>query len=96
MCVCVCVCVFVVCVSIIIPCVYYNTNIMNVCIIRRHGSDVYLGMCPVQNGVSYLNVLARFSETSQTAVAKNNLRPWIGFFGCIEDGSAPKGELEYT
>ena len=30
MCVCVCVCV---CVSIIIPCVYYNTNIINVCII---------------------------------------------------------------
>ena len=30
LCVCVCVCV---CVSIIIPCVYYNTNIMNVCII---------------------------------------------------------------
>ena len=28
MCVCVCVCV-----SIIIPCVYYNTNIMNVCFI---------------------------------------------------------------
>ena len=29
-CVCVCVCV---CVSIIIPCVYYNTNIINVCTI---------------------------------------------------------------
>ena len=30
----VCVCVFVcVCVSIIIPCVYYNTNIINVCVI---------------------------------------------------------------
>ena len=28
MCVCVCVCV-----SIIIPCVYYNTNIINVCLI---------------------------------------------------------------
>ena len=23
--------------------------------IRRHACDVYLGMCPVQNGVSYLN-----------------------------------------
>ena len=32
MCVCLCVCVCV-CVSIIIPCVYYNTNIMNVCFI---------------------------------------------------------------
>ena len=32
MCVCVFVCVCV-CVSIIIPCVYYNTNIMNVCFI---------------------------------------------------------------
>ena len=32
MCACVCLCVCV-CVSIIIPCVYYNTNIINVCII---------------------------------------------------------------
>ena len=40
--------------------------------IRRHVCDVYLGMCPVQNGVSYLNVLAHFNETIQMAVAKNN------------------------
>ena len=65
-------------------------------IIRRHVSDVYLKMCPVQNGVSYLNVLACFGETSQMVVTKNNLRPWLSFFGCIEVGSAPKGNLEFT
>ena len=32
MCACVCLCMCV-CVSIIIPCVYYNTNIINVCVI---------------------------------------------------------------
>ena len=35
---------------------------------------------PDKNGYSYLNVLARFGKTSQTAVAKNNWRLWIGFF----------------
>ena len=38
MCVCVCVCV---CVSIIIPCVYYNTNIINVCIIIIMNVGIY-------------------------------------------------------
>ena len=40
--------------------------------IRCHARDIYLGMCPAQNDFSYLNVLGCFSETSQTAVAKNN------------------------
>ena len=35
--------------------------------IRLHAHDVYLGMC-----VSYLSVLARFGETSQTVAKKNN------------------------
>ena len=54
------------CVQVCTVCMYVRTYI------RRHARDVYLGMCPVQNGVSYLNVLGRFSETSQTAVAKSN------------------------
>ena len=41
-------------------------------VIRHYVRDINLGMCPVQNGVSYLNVLAHFGESSQTAVAKNN------------------------
>ena len=48
------------------------SNCLHTIIIRRHARDIYLGMCPVQNDVSYLNVLAHFGETSQTAVAKNN------------------------
>ena len=47
--------------------------------IRRHVCDVYLGMCPVQNGVSYLNVLGRFSETSQTAEAKIYTSVYINY-----------------
>ena len=59
----------------------YNSALKNHCdsfdalshsIIRRHTRDIYLGICPVQNGVSYLNVLARFGETSRTAAKKNN------------------------
>ena len=49
-----------------------------------------------KNGYSYLNVLARFGETSQTAAVKNNLGLWIGCFHHIEDGSAPNASLEYT
>ena len=38
--------------------------------IRRHGSDVYLGMCPIK--IATPNVLVHFSKTSQTVAAKNN------------------------
>ena len=50
MCACVCLCVCV-CVSIIIiiPCVYYNTNIMNVCIIIMN-----VGMYDLINILLYL------------------------------------------
>ena len=40
--------------------------------IRRHGSDVYLGMYPIKHGRSYLNVLARFGRSSETAVERKN------------------------
>ena len=46
-----------------------SVNCLN---IRSHARDVYLGMYPVQNGVSYLNVLAHFGETSRTVAKKNN------------------------
>ena len=49
-----------------------------------------------KNGCSYLNVLVRFGETSQTAAAKNNWRLWIGLFQCIEDGSAPKANAVHV
>ena len=45
-CVCVCVCVSII---IIIPCVYYNTNIMNVCIIIMN-----VGMYDLINILLYL------------------------------------------
>ena len=45
---------------------------MNNLPIRRHARDVYFRNVPNKNGVSYLNVLACFSKTSQMAVAKNN------------------------
>ena len=41
-------------------------------LIRRHAPDIYLGMCPVQNGDSYLNVLAHLGETSRTVAKKNS------------------------
>ena len=44
--------------------------------IRHHGSYIYLGMFQKQNDVSYLNVLACFSQRSET-VAQKDWRPWI-------------------
>ena len=68
------------------------------CCIRRDGCDVCLGMFPMKMAMhSYANdVLAHFSETSQTIAAKNNWRPWIGFFQRTKYGSAPKSSLECT
>ena len=73
--VCMCVCVCV--------CVY-------VCI-RRHGSDIYLGMSLIQNGSSYLMyALAHVSKTGKTAANWKNSRPWIGLFQGAKCDNAPK------
>ena len=64
--------------------------------IRRHGSDVYLGMSPVQNGGSYLNVLARVGKTGETAANWNNSRQWIRLFQGAKCNNVPKRGLEFA
>lgn len=45
---------------------------------------------PYNNGYSYANVSARFSETSQTVAEKNNWRPWKSVFQRTETAVHPK------
>ena len=66
-----------------------SVNCLN---IRSHARDVYLGMYPVQNGVSYLNVLAHFGETSRTVAKKNNWRPWISVYQTVKDRNVSKSK----
>ena len=51
-----------------------HSNIYNIRIdLRRHSSDIYFQIYPIQNGVSYVaNLLAHVGESSATMVKMNN------------------------
>ena len=51
-----------------------HSNIYNIIIdLRRHSSDIYFQIYPIQNGVSYVaNLLAHVGESSATMVKMNN------------------------